>query len=108
MEKYTDVIIKELNMTTPSMQAMNVPTETITELSRMFIYLFSCPSKDLLTWKSFLTKLMKSSTPKMMIMTLNRLLVIFKTSENRKVRIIETLLDKIKGILNLDFKNLIR
>ena len=40
----------------------------------MFLYLFACPTKNLLEWKSFLISILSNSKPNHLLLTLNRIL----------------------------------
>ena len=81
--------------------------ENVNEATKMFIYLFFCPSLELVEWKIFLEDLFQKK-PSLILMTLNRILKADEAKNDKIGNEIPMIMDKMKTKLNLQYKKLFK
>ena len=100
---FLDAIEGHLNITSNTTIHKSVSEDTLNDAGEMFIYLLTC-SKPKLGWIQFYKDLLGNSSPKMIILELNRILHSNKLSENSQVE--KQVLDLVTRKLNLSYSNL--
>ena len=83
---YIKKLRKDLKVENPNIVDLLVrdteKVENVNEATKMFIYLFFCPSLELVEWKIFLEDLFQKK-PSLMLMTLNRILKADKAKNDK-------------------------
>ena len=100
-ERFLQTIKEKLNTSSEEENINpNIKTETLEKAAEMFIYLNMCP-RSLFTWKFFMTELFLKTTPKLMILTMNRLLKSAQKQNLKFLYIFEKIFTKLEDVLGL-------
>ena len=108
---YIKKLRKDLKVENPNIVDLLVrdteKVENVNEATKMFIYLFFCPSLELVEWKIFLEDLFQKK-PSLILMTLNRILKADEAKNDKIGNEIPMIMDKMKAKLNLQYKKLFK
>ena len=102
-ESFSKTIAQRINVSISDTINPNIKIETTERAAKIFLYLHTCP-KSLVTWKFLFKELFLKSTPKLMILTLNRLMISAETKNYKFFQIFQKIFDKLGQVLDLKYK----
>ena len=107
--KLSQVIAVEQKLHIKSLEQTlkNISAESLKTAAEMFLYLNICPDQMSIQWAIFYQELFKSQTPYQILLTLNRINLLAKTSDSKNHQIIgQKLFKRITVLFSLKYEEI--